>query len=175
MIFAALAIAGSYQIDIEPRADERGMFARSYCAAEFAAHQLPSGFVQCNVSFNPQRGTLRGLHYQDAPKPEAKLVRCTRGAAFDVIVDLRRDSPSFRRWVGIELTADNRRAVFVPEGCAHGFQTIAADTELFYQMSEFYEPELARGVRWNDPAFGVAWPLSSPILSDRDARFADFT
>lgn len=174
MRFMPLSLAGAFRVDIEAHADDRGLFARSYCAREFAAHGLPDAFVQCSTSHNARRGTLRGLHWQDRPHAEAKLVRCTRGAAFDVIVDLRPDSPTYCRWTSVELTQDNRAAVFAPEGFAHGFQTLIDDTELLYQMSAFYAPEVARGARWNDPAFAIRWPLPSPILSPRDAAYPDF-
>lgn len=174
MRFEPLGLKKAFRIEIEPRADDRGLFARTYCEEEFAAHGLPTRFVQCNTSFNTRRGTLRGMHYQADPRPEEKLVRCTRGAVYDVIVDLRPDSPTFCRWEGYELSADNRRALFVPAGFGHGFQTLVDETEVFYQMSEFYVADLARGVRWNDPAFGIVWPLSETILAPRDAAFADF-
>ena len=137
-------------------------------------HGLDPRLVQCNISFNRKRGTLRGMHYQAAPHGEAKLIRCTRGAIYDVIVDLHRDSPAFKKWVAAELTAENRSMLFVPEGLAHGFQTLEDDTEVFYQMSEFYHPESARGVRWDDPAFGIRWPLAQPIMSDKDRGYEDF-
>jgi len=168
VIFTPTALDGVWQIDLELRADPRGHFARSFCAAEFAAHGLPRGFVQCNLSFNMHRGTLRGLHWQAEPHPEGKLVRCTSGAIFDVAVDLRPGSPTRHRWVGTELTARNGRALFIPGGFAHGFQTLADASEVFYQMTEAYHGDLARGARWDDPAFGIAWPLPDPILSERD-------
>jgi dTDP-4-dehydrorhamnose 3,5-epimerase len=161
-------------IDIEPAHDDRGFFARTFCAETFARHGLPTAFVQSSLSFNRHWGTLRGLHYQAGSCPEAKLVRCTRGAVFDVIVDLRRESPSFCCWIAIELSAANARAVYVPPGFAHGFQTLSDDAELYYQMTVAYVPELARGVRWNDPAFAIDWPLPEPILSPRDAAWPDF-
>jgi dTDP-4-dehydrorhamnose 3,5-epimerase len=175
MKFLALPLKGAFLIEIEPRVDERGLFARTYCEGEFKAHGLPSSFVQCNTSFNANRGILRGLHYQAEPRPEAKLVRCTRGAIFDVIVDLRPDSPTYARWYGAELTADNRKALFIPVGFAHGFQTLEDNSEVFYQMSEFYDGNLARGVRWNDPSLGISWPILPPTMSDRDARYSDLT
>jgi dTDP-4-dehydrorhamnose 3,5-epimerase len=168
VIFTPTALEGVWQIDLERRTDPRGHFARSFCAEEFAAHGLPPGFVQCNVSFNTRRGTLRGLHWQAEPHPEGKLVRCARGAIFDVAVDLRPGSPTLHRWVGAELTARNGRALFIPPGFAHGFQTLADDSEVFYQMTEAYHGALSRGARWNDPAFAIAWPLPDPILSERD-------
>jgi dTDP-4-dehydrorhamnose 3,5-epimerase len=168
VIFSPTALDGVWQIDLERRTDPRGYFARSFCADEFAAHGLPTGFVQCNVSFNVRRGTLRGMHWQAAPHPEGKLVRCTRGAIFDVVVDLRRDSATLHRWIGCELTAENGRALYIPPGFAHGFQTLADDSEVFYQMTEAYHGDLSRGARWDDPAFGIVWPLPDPILSERD-------
>ena len=161
------ALDGPMLLEQERHADERGYFARTFCAEEFARASLPTAFVQCNTSFNRRRGTLRGLHFQDAPHPEGKLVRCTRGAVFDVAVDLR-PGPSCRRWIGVELSAENGTALWVPPGFAHGFVTLADDTELFYQMTEFYRAELARGFRWSDPAFAIAWPISRPIVSARD-------
>ena len=175
MNFVAAPLKGAFLIEIEPRVDERGLFARTYCEHEFAAHGLPSSFVQCNTSFNSSRGILRGLHFQAEPRPEAKLVRCTRGAVFDVIVDLRRDSPTYGKWHGAELTADNRKALFVPVGFAHGFQTLEDNCEVFYQMTEFYDDNLARWVRWNDPFLGIRWPIVPPTTSDRDARYPDLT
>ena len=164
MIFHETSLVGAYLIELECRVDDRGFFARSWCQHEFADHGLNSRLVQCSISFNKQSGTLRGLHFQLAPYEEAKLVRCTQGAIFDVIVDLRRSSPTFGKHYGVQLDAENRLMLFVPEGFAHGFQTIRDATEVFYQMSEFYVPEAApTGVRWNDPAFGIDWP--SQILS----------
>jgi len=170
--FLATPLAGAYLIELEQLDDERGFFARSFCQNEFKAHGLDPIVAQCNVSFNRKRGTLRGLHYQAEPHAEAKLVRCTRGAIWDVIVDLRKGSPTARKWHAVELTAENCRALYVPAGFAHGFQTLKDDTEVLYQMSEFYNAESARGVRWDDPAFGIAWPLANPILSKKDASYA---
>lgn len=161
-------------VDIEEHVDARGLFARTFCEEEFARAGLPTRFVQSSLSFNARRGTLRGLHYQAAPKAEGKLVRCTRGAVHDVVVDLRSSSPTFLRWISVELTAENRRALYVPPGCAHGFQTLQDDSELLYLMTEFYAPEAARGVRWNDPRLGIAWPIDNPTLSNRDATYPDF-
>jgi dTDP-4-dehydrorhamnose 3,5-epimerase len=172
--FVETALAGAWVIEPEPIEDERGFFARSFCREEFAARGLSTEVAQCNISHNRRRGTLRGMHYQVTPHTEAKLVRCTRGAAHDVILDLRRDSPTFGHWVAVQLAADNARMIYVPEGLAHGFQTLVDDTELSYQMSRPYESASARGVRWNDPSFGIRWPLDSPILSPRDAAFPDF-
>jgi dTDP-4-dehydrorhamnose 3,5-epimerase len=170
--FAPTPLAGAYLVELERLADDRGFFARSFCQNEFKAKGLDPCLAQCNVSFNARRGTLRGLHYQDKPHEEAKLVRCTRGAIWDVIVDLRQDSPTRLRWHAAELSAENRAAFYVPKGFAHGFQTLADDTEVLYQMSEFYQPELARGVRWDDPKLAIAWPIPDPVLSPRDRTYA---
>jgi dTDP-4-dehydrorhamnose 3,5-epimerase len=171
MRFTDAAIDGALIVELEPAADERGMFARTYCEEVFAQRGLVTHWPQCNTSFNKRAGTLRGLHYQAEPYPETKLVRCTRGAAFDVAVDIRPQSPTFKRWFATELSADNRRMVYLPGGVAHGFQALVDETELFYQMSEFYRPDYARGVRWDDPALGIAWPLANPLLSERDRNF----
>lgn len=174
MIFAETKLPGAYLIDLEPRADERGFFARSWCADEFEKLGLNPRLAQCNISFNKKRGTLRGMHYQVEPYPEAKLVRCTMGAIYDVIIDLRSDSATFKQWFSVELTAGNRTALYIPEGLAHGFQSLVDDTEVFYQMSEFYHPECARGVRWDDPAFDIQWPHIPPIISQKDLQYFDF-
>jgi len=171
MIFTETKLKGAYLIDLDKHEDERGFFARSWCTDEFERHGLNPRLVQCNISFNKKLGTLRGLHYQSSPYQEAKLVRCTMGALYDVIIDLRSDSSSFKKWFSVELTAQNRRSLYVPEGFAHGFQTLVDDTEVFYQMSEFFHPECARGVRWDDPAFGIVWPISNAIISKKDAKF----
>jgi len=169
MRFTQTELAGAFLVDLEPTADDRGDFARSCCAREFQAAGLNTHWPQHNLSRNHAKGTLRGLHYQSAPHEEIKLVRCTRGAIFDVIVDLRPGSPTYCRWAGFELTAENGRALYIPEGFAHGFQTLANDSEVFYLMSEFYHPECARGVRWDDPAFGIGWPLPMDSISGRDS------
>ncbi len=174
MIFEQTDIPGVTAVDLERLGDERGFFARTYCAREFADHGLAASFVQTNISFNRLRGTLRGMHYQAEPEPEPKLIRCTRGAIFDVAVDIRRNSPTVCRWVGLTLTQDNRRALYVPPGCAHGFITLEDETEVSYLMGAAYVPSLARGVRWNDPAFGIVWPLQPTVMSERDANYADF-
>ena len=174
MIFTDTALPGAFVIEMERQEDERGFFARSWCRREFEAHGLKAELAQCNVSRNRVRGTLRGLHYQLAPHEEVKLVRCTRGAIYDVVVDLRLDSATFMQHFGIVLSADNLRGVYVPEGCAHGFVTLANETEVFYQMSAFYEPGASRGVRWNDPTFGITWPEPVVVISDRDRRYPDF-
>lgn len=175
MKFSPTSVPGAIVIDLDRLPDERGFFARSYCEQEFIAHGLTPRIAQCNVSFNRSRGTLRGMHVQAAPHEEAKVVRCTQGAVWDVVVDLRRTSPTFKRWYGIELSADNRRALYVPEGVAHGFQTLADDTEVLYMMSQFYRREAAYGVRWDDPAFGIEWPIPDPYLSERDRNFEPFS
>lgn len=174
MKFVATELAGAYLIELERMEDERGFFARTFCRDEFAARALRSSFVQCNVSFNARKGTVRGMHFQEKPHEEAKLVRCTRGAIYDVIVDIRKSSPTYKRWTAVELTADNGRMLYVPEGLAHGFQTLEDNSEVFYQMSEMHHPESARGLRWNDPAFAIRWPLPDPIISQRDAQYPDF-
>jgi dTDP-4-dehydrorhamnose 3,5-epimerase len=175
MIFTETALGGAFLVDVERREDARGFFARSWCEDEARAHGLDPRVVQCNISFNKTRGTLRGMHYQVAPCQEAKLVRCTAGAIYDVIIDLRVDSPTFKRHVGVVLSAENRRALYVPEDFAHGFQTLADDTEVFYQMSTVYSPAHARGVRWDDPAFGIVWPPAERIITERDRTYPDFT
>jgi dTDP-4-dehydrorhamnose 3,5-epimerase len=171
MIFTETKLKGAFIIDVEPREDERGFFARSWCEEEFQKHGLNPRLVQCNISFNKKCGTLRGMHYQIAPFAEAKVVRCTMGAIYDVIVDLRPDSATFKQWLAVELTADNHRALYIPEDFAHGFQTLADNVEVFYQMSEFYHPECARGARWNDPAFGIEWPVAESVISEKDQTF----
>lgn len=168
MRYTETALGGAFLVELEPRSDERGMFARTFCAEEFAAHGLEPVAAQCNLSRNRALGTLRGLHYQVAPHGEAKLVRCTRGALWDVIVDLRAGSPSRGRFVAVELDAASGRALYVPRGCAHGFQTLVDDTEVFYQMSTPYRPEAARGVRFDDPALAIPWPIEAPLVSERD-------
>jgi dTDP-4-dehydrorhamnose 3,5-epimerase len=174
MLFIETKLKDAFVVELEPHSDERGFFARSWCRREFEAHGLNSSLVQCNTSFNVKEGTLRGMHYQVKPSEEAKLIRCTRGAIHDVIVDIRPDSPSFRQAFGCLITSDNRRALYVPEGFAHGFLTLEDNTELFYQMSEFYAPDCARGFRWNDPSFKIEWPSPIRVMSDRDANYADF-
>ena len=171
MIFTETPLPGAYLIELEPLADERGFFARSYCAEEFAARNLGPALKQCSVSFNVRSGTLRGLHYQGAPHEEHKLVRCTAGAVFDVIVDIRTASPTYRRWFGAELTMDNRRSLFIPPGFAHGFVSLTDDTEVYYMISVAHSPELGRGLRWNDPAFAIEWPMPPTVISARDASY----
>jgi len=174
VIFTETELSGAFIIEAEQLEDERGFFARTWCQREFEAHGINAQLAQCNVSFNKKKGTLRGMHYQTSPHEEAKLVRCTMGAIFDVIIDLRRQSPTFKKWVAVDLNERNRRMLYVPEGFAHGFQTLEDNTEVFYQMSEFYAPEHARGVRWNDPAFQISWPEAEPLVSPRDQQYADF-
>lgn len=168
MIFTPTELQGALLLDIEPRADARGFFARSWCRREFEAHGLSATIAQSNIAVSPRKGTLRGLHYQEAPDAEVKLVRCTRGAVYDVIVDLRPESPTYKRWLGMELSADNHRMLYVPEGFAHGYQTLSDDCELWYQTSQFYAPAAARGVRYDDPAFDIRWPLAVTVISDAD-------
>jgi len=174
MIFTETLIPGTFLIDLEKRGDDRGFFARAFCAKEFAAHQLVTQFVQVNNSLSAQKGTLRGMHYQLAPRAETKLVRCIRGALYDLILDLRQGSPTFGQSFGAELSADNRRMIYVPKGFAHGFLTLVDDTEAFYFVDEVYAPECERGIRWNDPRFHLAWPIDPVVLSDKDANQRDF-
>jgi dTDP-4-dehydrorhamnose 3,5-epimerase len=174
MTFHGTKLQGVFEIRIEPLRDERGFFARSWCQTEFKVHGLNPELVQCNISFNGRKGTLRGMHYQLAPYAEAKLIRCTRGAIYDVIVDLRRGSPTFKQWVSVVLTAEKRNMAYVPEDCAHGFLTLEDDTEVLYQMSQFFSAESARGVRWDDPAFQIAWPHEIAVISERDKNYPDF-
>ncbi len=171
MIFTETKLKGAYIIELEPVEDERGFFVRSFCMNEFKEHGLNPNVVQCNISFNKKKGTLRGMHYQIAPHEEAKLIRCTKGGIYDVIIDMRPRSPTYTQWISVELTADNRKMLYIPEGFAHGFQTLLDNTEVFYQMSEFYYPESARGVRWNDPAFGIKWSFQNPIMSEKDESY----
>lgn len=168
MKFTQTKLTGLWLIELELREDGRGFLARTYCENEFAAHGLNTRWPQCNLTLTKQRGMIRGMHFQAEPKPEIKLIRCAAGAIFDVLVDVRRDSPTFGKWEGFELTAQNRWMLYVPGGFAHGFQCLADNSEVFYQMSEFYHPELARGVRFDDPAIGINWPIENPVASERD-------
>ena len=168
MRFRGLKIEGCFLIEPEAIEDDRGFFARSWCAEEFAAHGINPALAQCNISYSRRRGTLRGLHYQAEPCAEAKLIRCTAGAIFDVVVDLRPGSRTFGKWVCAELSAENRRMLYAPEGFAHGFQALWDNTEVFYQMSQPYRPELARGLRYDDPELSIFWPVPAPIVSERD-------
>ena len=175
MKFTETKIHGVFVIELEKHEDDRGWFARAWCCEEFAAHGLPTDLAQTNLSHNAQRGTVRGMHFQTAPHAEAKLVRCVAGAVHDIALDLRPESPTFKQSVATELSADNGRAVFLPEGIAHGFQTLTDDATLFYQMGAPYAPEFARGVRWDDAAFQIEWPIAEAIVCERDAAFPDFT
>jgi dTDP-4-dehydrorhamnose 3,5-epimerase len=170
MKFSKTSLAGLCLIELEPRADERGFLARTFCEKEFAALGLNTMWPQCNLTLTKKCGMIRGMHFQAEPKPEIKLIRCAAGKIFDVLVDVRRDSPTFGKWEGFELSAENRRQLYVPGGFAHGFQCLADNCEVFYQMSEFYFPELARGLRWNDPAIGINWPLANATLNARDRQ-----
>lgn len=195
MIFTEIKLKGAFIIEPERLEDERGFFARTWCQREFKEHGLNPRLVQCNISYNKKKGTLRGMHYQIAPYEEAKLVRCTKGAIYDVIIDLRQDSPTYCQWIAVELTAHSSdhgsqltidsahslqltahaKMLYIPEGFAHGFLTLEDNTEVFYQMSEFYMPEYARGVRWNDPAFNIQWPIEVIVVSEKDEQYRDFT
>lgn len=174
MKFIETKLKGAYIIELEPIEDERGFFARSYCINEFKKNGIDFNIVQCNISYNKKRGTLRGMHYQAAPHQEAKLVSCIEGAIYDVIIDLRKDSHTYCQWFAVELTAENYKTLYIPEGFAHGFQTLKANTVVFYQMSEFHHPECARGVRWDDPTFGIKLPASAKIISYRDLTYSNF-
>jgi dTDP-4-dehydrorhamnose 3,5-epimerase len=174
MIFRETTVEGAWVVEPERFEDERGFFARTWDAGEFEERGLESDLVQCSIAYNRVRSTLRGLHYQVAPHEEAKLVRCTAGAIFDVAVDLRSDSPTFARWFGVELSVDNRLALYVPRGCAHGYLTLTDGSEVSYQMSAAHAPDAARGVRFDDPAFGVAWPGEVLVINERDRSYPDF-
>lgn len=174
MILKETPLKGALIVDLERREDERGFFARTWDWDEFEAWGLNPKLVQCSISFNSKKGTLRGMHYQAKPHEEAKLVRCTMGAVYDVIIDLREDSPTFTKWLGLDLTADNHRMLYIPEGFAHGFLTLEDRTEVFYQMSQIYVRDSARGVRWNDPTLGIRWPTAVRVISDRDKNYPNF-
>lgn len=174
MKFTQTKIPGAYLIDLEKKGDERGFFARFFCAQEFQQQGLEHRFIQANNSLSTEKGTLRGIHYQLAPKAEDKLVRCLKGALWDVVVDLRPDSPTYKQWFGAELTEENRRMMYVPKGCGHAFITLAKDTEVLYLVSEYYSPELERGIRWDDPTFKIVWPMAPHIISERDSRHPDY-
>jgi len=174
VIFTPTPLAGAWVVELERHEDERGFFARTWCRRELEARGLDARLVQCSMSRNTRRGTLRGLHWQAPPHAEVKLVRCSRGAIWDVMVDVRPSSPTYTRHFGAELTAENGLALYIPEGFAHGFVTLADDSDVVYQMTEYYEPAAARGARWNDPAFGIPWPVARPILHPRDAGYPDF-
>ena len=166
--FSETSLAGLWRIELELREDERGFLARTYCEKEFSGHGLNTQWPQCNLTLTKKRGMIRGMHFQAEPKPEIKLIRCSRGAIFDVLVDVRRGSPTFGKWEGFELSAENHRTLYVPGGFAHGFQCLTDNCEVVYQMSEFYFADLARGIRFDDPQVGIKWPLASPALSERD-------
>jgi dTDP-4-dehydrorhamnose 3,5-epimerase len=174
MIFSETKLKGAFVLELEARADHRGFFARTFCAREFEQHGLNPAIAQCNFSYNHQRGTLRGLHYQIPPVSETKVVSCLRGAIYDVIIDLRPDSPTYKQHIDIELTAENHRALYIPEMFAHGFQTLTDDAEVFYQMGEFYTPGYDRGLRYDDPEFKIDWPLPVSVISDRDLAWSAF-
>lgn len=176
MIFTETRINGVYIIEPELLTDERGFFARSYCKEEFQKHGLETDIVQCNISYNKKKGTLRGMHYQVPPFEEAKIVSCTKGSIFDVVVDLRRDSLTYCQWVAIELSDKNFKMMYIPRGCAHGFQTLVDDAMVYYQMTEFFHTECARGVRWDDPRFTIKWPyIQKRVISDKDQKYEIFT
>ncbi|HMJ24674.1 MAG TPA: dTDP-4-dehydrorhamnose 3,5-epimerase [Pyrinomonadaceae bacterium] len=175
MIFTETALPGAFIVEPELIKDERGFFTRLWSEEEFAEHGLETRLVQCNASFNIKKGTLRGMHFQMAPYAQAKLVSCLRGSVYDVIIDLRRESPTFKKWVGVQLSASNRLMLYVPKGLAHGFQTLEDETEVFYQMSEVYSVEHVAGVRWNDPAFAIQWPADERTIIHRDATYPDFS
>ena len=174
MTFQETKLSGVFEIHLEPAHDSRGFFARSWCQKEFENRGLDPRVVQCNVSFNQRKGTLRGMHYQASPNAEAKLVRCTSGSVYDVVIDLRPQSPTFKQWIAAVLSSVQRNMIYVPKGCAHGFLTLEDNTEVFYQMSEFYSPESVGGVRWDDPAFQIVWPAEVEVISERDRTYADF-
>lgn len=174
MRFSQTPLTGVFVVDIDAIEDDRGFFARGWCRREFEAHGLPVETAQANISLSKYKGTLRGLHWQEPPHAENKLVRCTRGAIFDVAVDLRPESATYLQWFGVELTQDNHRMLLIREGCAHAFQTLVDYTEVFYQVSEFFAPKYERGARYNDPSFGIDWPLPVTVISDKDANWPDF-
>lgn len=185
MIFSETKLKGAYTIELEKFEDDRGFFARTFCRREFESHGLNPNAVQCSISYNKKRGTLRGIHYQIAPYEEAKLVSCIKGSLYDVIIDLRSDSPTYRQWASIELHSlssvqgsqltEHYRMLYIPEGIAHGFLTLEDDTEVLYQMSNFYMPEYARGIRWDDPAFNISWPQEVSVISEKDTKIPDFS
>lgn len=174
MIFTKTNLQCAYVIDIEKKEDDRGFFARTFCANEFADNNLESKFVQANTSFNYKKGTLRGMHYQKSPYEEDKLVRCTKGSIFDVIIDLRKDSPTYKKWFGIELSAENRKSLFVPKGFAHGYMTLEDNSEVTYLVTQFYTPDADSGIKFNDPAFSIEWPITPVLVSERDLNHPEF-
>lgn len=175
MRFDETLIKGAYIIDIEPIVDERGFFSRTFCQDEFESRSLCSTFVQCNISYNYKKGTVRGMHYQSAPHEEVKVVSCTQGSMYDVIIDLRPDSASYLKWFSVELTTANKKMFYIPAGCAHGFQTLEDDTQVFYQMGNRFEPSAAKGICWNDPMFNIHWPLDCELISEKDRSYERFT
>lgn len=174
MKFIETPLKGSFIIELEKYEDERGFFARTYCKEEFGKFGIPDNLVQTNISFNKKRGTIRGMHYQEGPFAEPKIVSCYAGGIYDVIIDLRRDSKSYCQWFGVELDALNHTSLFIPKGFAHGFQTLLDNTLIHYQMGEYYMPEYARGVRWNDPLFKITWPISDVTISEKDSQYPDY-
>jgi dTDP-4-dehydrorhamnose 3,5-epimerase len=174
MRFGKTELSGVFLVEVDFLVDERGFFARTWCRKDFQAQGLEANLVQCSISYNARRGTLRGLHFQAAPFEETKLVRCTQGAIYDVVLDLRAGSPSYLRWIAATLTAENRNMIYVPKGCAHGFLTLQDNTEVFYQMSQVYDAASARGVRWDDPAFDIDWPDKVEVISERDRTYPDY-
>ena len=174
MIFTETKLKGAFVVELDLIHDDRGFFARTWCKKEFEAHGLNHALVQCNTSYNKKKGTLRGMHYQAAPFEETKLIRCTMGAIYDVIIDVRKESNTFMKWFACELTAENRRMLYVPEGFAHGFQTLKDNSEVFYQMSEFYHPEYSKGIKWDDKCFSINWPLQIKIISKTDNNYENF-
>jgi dTDP-4-dehydrorhamnose 3,5-epimerase len=174
MLFRETEVAGAFEIIPELKCDERGFFARSWCRKEFEAHGLNPRLEQCSISFNLRKGTLRGMHWQAEPFQETKSVRCTQGAIYDVALDLRKNSPTYKKWTAVILSAAKRNMLYIPDGCGHGFITLEDETEISYQISEFYTPESTRGVRWDDPVFGIVWPLPVEVISERDRTYPDF-
>jgi dTDP-4-dehydrorhamnose 3,5-epimerase len=174
MKFIETKLKGAYLIELDYIKDNRGFFARSWCKNEFQSLGLNADLVQCNISFNHKKGTLRGMHYQTEPWPEAKLVRCTKGAIYDVIIDIRPHSSTYKQWVGVELSAENHRMLYIPYGMAHGFQTLVDNTEVFYQMSDFYDSNSARGIRWDDPSFKIEWQYPITNISQKDSSYLEF-
>jgi len=174
MIFTETSLNNAYVVELEKREDHRGFFARTWDKNEFQKHNLNSNLVQCNISFSKKRGTLRGMHYQQKPFEESKLIRCTKGKIFDVIIDLRKSSSTFKKWFGIELTEENYKMLYVPEGFAHGFQSLEDNSEIIYQVSEFYTPNSELGIHWNDPTFNIDWPIQEKIITDKDNSWKFF-
>lgn len=175
MLFIETKLKGAFVVELEKYSDDRGFFSRAWCQKEFKEQGINSQFVQANIGFSKNSGTIRGIHYQIAPFEEAKLVRCIRGAIFDVVLDLRPELPSFKQWFGVELSDENRKMLYVPEGCAHGYQTLVDNTEVFYQVSQVYSPESERGIRWNDPEFDIEWPIDEDlVISEKDQNWPDF-